>query len=134
MTHLEPTVFVIDDDSAVRSSLCWLISALDVPVQAFSSAHEFLESVEPARCGCAIVDVRMPGMSGLRLQQEIKERYPHLSTIIMTAYGAPETASCAVAEGAIGFLEKPVDDEVLVELVRRGIREARNSRQPELPL
>ena len=129
MAVYEPTVFVIDDDLAVRNSICWLISALDLPVQAFSSGHEFLASVETTRCGCAIVDVRMPGMSGLRLQQEIKDRYPDLSMVVMSADESPETAARAVAEGALGFLEKPVDDETLIKLVQEGMKRTSGNSQ-----
>ena len=135
MAKKDPTVFVVDDDAAVRSSLCWLISSLKLPVQAFPSALDFLDAVAPTRSGCVIVDVKMPGMSGLRLQQEIKERYPNLTTIVMSAYGSPETAARAVADGALAYIEKPVNDEVLIDLVRKGLgRNPGNSRQPLLPI
>lgn len=122
MAKKDPTVFVVDDDPAVRSSLCWLISSLDLPVQAFPSALDFLHAVAPTRSGCVILDVKMPGMSGLRLQQEIKDRYPNLATIVMSAYGSPETAERAVADGALAYVEKPVNDEVLIDLVRKGLK------------
>jgi len=135
MAKKDPTVFVVDDDAAVRSSLCWLISSLNLPVQAFPSALDFLEAVAPSRSGCVIVDVKMPGMSGLRLQQEIKDRYPMLATIVMSAYGSPETAERAVAEGALAYVEKPVDDDVLIDLVRKGMKRISvNSDQSTLPL
>lgn len=135
MTRKDPTVFVVDDDAAVRSSLCWLISSLDLPVQAFSSALDFLESVTPARWGCAIIDVKMPGMSGLRLQQEIKDRYPRLTTIVMSAYGSPDTAERVVAAGALAYVEKPVNDDVLIDLVRKGIRRRSDEADaPTLPI
>lgn len=122
MTKKDPTVFVVDDDPAVRSSLCWLISSLDLPVQAFPSALDFLHAVAPTRSGCVIVDVKMPGMSGLRLQQEIKDRYPNLATIVMSAYGSSETAERAVADGALAYVEKPVNDQILIDLVRKGLK------------
>ena len=135
MAKKDPTVFVVDDDAAVRSSLCWLISSLNLPVQAFPSGPDFLDAVAPTRSGCVIVDVKMPGMSGLRLQQEIKDRYPNLTTIVMSAYGSPETAARAVADGALAYIEKPVNDEVLIDLVRKGLgRDPGNSRQPLLPI
>jgi len=121
MAKTDPTVFVVDDDAAVRSSMCWLISSLNLPVQAFASALDFLDAVAPTRSGCVIVDVKMPGMSGLRLQQEIKDRYPNMATIVMSAYGSPDTAARAVADGALAYIEKPVNDQVLIDLVCRGI-------------
>ncbi len=135
MASTDPTVFVVDDDAAVRSSLCWLISSLNMPVQAFPSALDFLDAVTPTRAGCVIVDVKMPGMSGLRLQQEIKDRYPNLITIVMSAYGSPETAKRAVADGALAYVEKPVSDDVLIDLVRKGIKYiSGKSGEPSLPL
>ena len=128
-------VIVVDDDPAVRSSLCWLISSLDLDVQSYPSASAFLEAVPPSQRGCAILDVRMPGISGLRLQQEIKERYPHLTTIVMSAYGSRDTAARAIEQGAIGFLEKPVNDEVLLDLVRKGLEcPSAGGRNPRLPI
>jgi two-component system, LuxR family, response regulator FixJ len=135
MAKKDPTVFIVDDDAAVRSSLCWLISSLNLPVQAFPSALDFLDAVEPTRSGCVIVDVKMPGMSGFRLQHEIRDRYPNLSTIIMSAYGSPDTAARAVADGALAYVEKPVNDEVLIDLIRKGIdRSSENSREQTLPI
>ncbi len=123
MTQLTPTVFVVDDDKAVRDSLCWLVSSVDLPVLAFSTAQDFLNAVEPWQRGCVIVDIRMPGINGLQLQQEIKERYENLSVIIITAHGTQQVADTAMAQGAIGYLEKPLDDEVLFELLQKSIED-----------
>ncbi len=68
MTTHEPTVFVVDDDLAMRESLCWLISSINLPIKAFSSARDFLDALQPDWTGCVIIDVRMPGMSGLELR------------------------------------------------------------------
>jgi FixJ family two-component response regulator len=126
---------VVDDDPAVRSSLCWLISSLDLDVQSFPSASAFLDAVSPLQRGCAIVDVRMPGVSGLRLQREIKERYPHLATIIMSAYGSHDSAARAIEQGALGYLEKPINDEALLDLVRKGLeRHLAGDADPQLPV
>ncbi|HEX9702057.1 MAG TPA: response regulator [Rhodospirillales bacterium] len=134
MAKTKPTVFVVDDDAAVRSSLCWLISSLNWNVRAFPSAGDFLETVPPTDRGCAIVDVRMPGMSGLRLQREIRDHYPHVKTILMSAYGTREAAESALANGALGYLEKPINDDVLVDLLRKGIQSDNgNSNEPPLP-
>ena len=120
----EPTVYVVEDDQAVRDSLCWLISTMDLPVLAFASASEFLETVQPEQPGCAIIDVRLPGMNGLELQEELNERSPDLPVIIITGHGTKETASRAMAAGALGYLEKPTDDEALMELVKKGIEKS----------
>ncbi len=126
MAHLEPTVFVVDDDAAVRESLSWLISAVKFPVRAFPSAHEFLEAVPPGQPGCVIIDIRMPGMDGLALQQEVRERHPGLSVIVITGHGSETTAARAMEAGALGYLEKPMDDMALLALVRKGIAKASN--------
>ncbi len=120
----EPTVYVVEDDQAVRDSLCWLISTMDLPVLAFASASEFLETVQPGHPGCAIIDVRLPGMNGLELQEELNERSPDLPVIVITGHGTEKTASRAMAAGALGYLEKPTDDEALMELVKKGIEKS----------
>ena len=120
----EPTVYVVEDDQAVRDSLCWLITTMDLPVLAFASTREFLETVQPEQPGCAIIDVRLPGMNGLELQEELNERSPDLPVIIITGHGTKETASRAMAAGALGYLEKPTDDKALMELVKKGIEKS----------
>ena len=131
----KPMVFVVDDDPAVRSSLCWLISSIDLDVRSFPSASAFLDAVSPSQRGCAIVDVRMPGISGLRLQREIKDRYPHLTTIIISANSSHEVAVRAVEEGALAYLEKPINDEMLLDLVRKGLgNDPNNAAEPQLPI
>ena len=79
MTTREPTVFVVDDDLAMRESLCWLISSVNLPVEAFSSAREFLDVLQPDQAGCAVIDVRMPGMSGLELQEALAARFDSIA-------------------------------------------------------
>ena len=88
------------------------------------ATREFLETVQPEHPGCAIIDVRLPGMNGLELQEELNERSPDLPVIIITGHGTKETASRAMAAGALGYLEKPTDDEALMELVRKGIEKS----------
>ncbi len=121
MARLVPTVFVVDDDLAVRDSLCWLISAEKLPVQAFPSAEAFLETVRAEQPGCVIIDVRMPGMDGLEFQRELVKLYPALSTIVISGHGNLEIAGQAKAAGAMGYFEKPVDDKALLALVMKGI-------------
>jgi len=124
MASLEPTVYVVDDDAPVRNSLCWLISSAGLRVEAFASADEFLDALGPNPLGCALIDVRMPGMSGLRLQKEIRDRYPGFNVIVMSAFDADDTGERAIREGAFGFLEKPVDDDVLLAMVHNSMGQA----------
>ena len=126
MAHLEPTVFVVDDDAAVRESLSWLISAVNIPVRTFPSAQEFLEAVPPGQSGCVVIDIRMPGMDGLTLQQKVRESHPGLSVIVITGHGSEATATQAKKAGALGYLEKPMDGMALLDLVRKGIVKASN--------
>ncbi len=112
-------MFVVDDDVSVRESLVELMKSVALPVKAFASAREFLDSYEPDACGCVLLDVRMPGMSGLRLQEELSRRGSNLSIIFVTAYGDIPMAVEALHRGALDFLEKPVRGQVVIEKVQR---------------
>jgi len=117
----QSTVYVVDDDPGVRKSLRWLIETLSVPVQTFASADEFLAAYQPKSPGCLVVDVVMPGMSGLELQQELRRRGDDIPIIVLTAYGSVHSAVDALKNGAVDFLEKPFDDNVLLEQIRRSL-------------
>ncbi len=121
MTTREPTVFVVDDDLAMRESLCWLISSINLPVEAFSSARELLDELQPDWTGCVIIDVRMPGMSGLELLEVLAARFDSLASIIITGHDEVQMAVRAMKSGALDFLEKPFDDQELLELVQKAI-------------
>jgi len=113
------TVFVVDDDPGARESLRWMLEQADYHVKAFPSSREFLDSYRSQDTGCLVLDVRMPEMDGLALQMALRERKAHLPIIFMTAYGDVPTCARAFREGAIGFLEKPVNDKVLLEHIER---------------
>jgi two-component system response regulator FixJ len=113
-------VFVVDDDPGVRDSLRALLSAADFNVRCFGSAKQFLED-EDANHGCLIADIRMPEMNGLELQEEVIRRHMELVVIIMTGVGDVPLAVRAMKAGAIDFLEKPFDNEVLLASVRRAL-------------
>src|SRR5579864_9514699 len=83
----ELTVFVVDDDAALRKSLCWLIESVGLRVKTFASAQAFLDAYKPGMAGCIVLDVRMPGMSGLELQQRLKQMGCHIPIIVITGYG-----------------------------------------------
>ena len=112
------------------ASLCWLLRQADLPVRPFPSARAFLDACRPEEPGCLVLDVRMPEMDGLELQQRLAERGVDLPVIFITAHG--DVANCARAfrAGAFDFLEKPVDDEVLLDQVQKAIaRDTQRRRQ-----
>lgn len=125
----EPTVFVVDDDAAMRDSLRWLFEFVGLAVETFATAEEFLDGCHPARPGCLLLDVRMPGMSGLNLQDELAARHFTLPTIIITGYAEVATAVRALKTGAIDFIEKPFSDELLLERIRQAISADRQARE-----
>lgn len=124
-----PVVFVIDDDEAVRSSLAWLINSVDIEVRTFASANEFLAAYQPGQPGCLIVDVRMPGMSGLELQRQLAERSIALPVIIITGHGDVEMAVRAMKAGAFDFVQKPFNDQVLLDLIQSALEKSARASQ-----
>jgi len=114
------SVFVVDDDAGIRDSMRTLLAARGFKARSFNSAEAFL--VDPAlKRGCLIADVRMPGMSGLELLEELGRRQMHLPVIVMTGHADVPLAVRAMKAGAIDFLEKPLDSKQLVDSVRRGL-------------
>ncbi len=118
---LEPTVFIVDDDPAIRKSLRWLIESVGLKVQTYELANEFLESYVPDAPGCLVLDVRIPGMSGLELQERLRERGYDIPVVIVSGYGDVPMAVRAMKAGAVDFLEKPVSDQVLLDYIQKGI-------------
>jgi FixJ family two-component response regulator len=117
----QPTVFIVDDDPAIRKSLQLLIELVGLRVCTFSSATSFLESYQSGDTGCLILDIRMPGMNGLDLQQALNRRCFDLPIIVLTGYADVPSAIRALKSGAVDFLEKPVEDDVLLDHVRRAL-------------
>jgi len=117
------TVFVVDDDPGALESLRWMLEQADFRVKAFSSAQKFLDSCRAEERGCLVLDVRMPEMGGLELQQTLRDRKIRLPIIFMTAYGDVPTCARAFRAGAVDFLEKPVNDKVLLEHIEKLIAE-----------
>jgi len=114
----EPTVFVVDDDEAMRHSLQWLIESVGHRVRTFGSADAFLQSYYPGQAGCLLLDVRMPGMSGLELQSYLARQEIRLPVIIITGHGDIAMAVKAMQAGAVNFIEKPFNDEALLSSIR----------------
>jgi two-component system response regulator FixJ len=115
------TVFVVDDDEAVRDALVFLMKTVGHAVESFASAREFLARYEPARRGCLVLDVRMPHMTGLELQEELNARGWRIPAIFITGHGTVPTAIAALRAGAFDFIEKPLRDDALVESVARAL-------------
>jgi two-component system, LuxR family, response regulator FixJ len=129
----KPTVFVVDDDPGALRSLCWLIQQADLPVRGFRSGRDFLESYRPDEAGCLVLDVRMPEIDGLEVQQRLNERNIGLPIIFITAHGNVPACARAFKAGALEFLQKPVDHVVLLDYIREALaRGADQKRQREV--
>lgn len=128
----EPTVFVVDDDGAVRHFLRGLIVSVNLRVQAYASAQEFLEAYQQGSPGCLVLDIRMPGISGLELQQELNARGIDLPIIVLTGHGSVQVAVHAMKAGAIDFIEKPFNNEVLLDRVQKAVAKSVNAYEDRL--
>jgi len=114
-------VYVVDDDSAVRNSLAWLLGSEDLETRLYPSAEEFLEAFSEDMRGCVLLDVRMQGMNGLVLQQKLKEQGSTLPIIILTGHANVTMAVTAMKQGAFDFLRKPYNDDALIDCVKRAM-------------
>jgi len=123
-----PRVHIVDDDEAVRSSLRFLIRSVGLAAQPYESAQAFLESYDPRQPGCLLLDVRMPGMSGLDLQQELNQRGATIPVIFITGHGDVPMAVAAMQCGAFDFLQKPFRDQDLLDRVQRAMARDAESR------
>jgi two-component system response regulator FixJ len=127
MQQKTATVFIVDDDEGVRNSLRFLLKSVGLATRALDSASEFLETYEPSQPGCLVLDVRMPGMSGLELQQQLNLRGAVIPVIFITGHGDIPMAVEAMQQGAFDFLQKPFRDQDLIDRIQRALeRDARN--------
>ncbi len=117
-THRE-TVFIVDDDASVRDSLSLMLSLQGYATATFASAEDFLGSLQPDWRGCVVADIRMPGMSGLELQESLRGRHPKLAVIIVTAHGDVAAARRAFLSDAIDFIEKPFNADQIIDAVEK---------------
>lgn len=117
-----PTVFVVDDDEAMQESLSWVIQSVGLPVKTFSSAQAFLAEYEPKQTGCLLLDVRMNGMSGPELQTQLNALNIKIPIIFISGHGDIPLAVRAMKAGAIDFLTKPCNDQVLLESINKAIQ------------
>ena len=121
------TVYVVDDDEAVRDSLQWLLDGKDYRVRCFDSAESFLARFDPREVACLITDIRMDGMSGLELQDKLLDRKSPLPIVFITGHGDVPMAVNSMKKGAMDFIEKPFKEDALVALVERMLEEARTA-------
>lgn len=123
-TQATSTIYIVDDDEAVRDSLRWLLEANGYRVKSFSGAEEFLQAYDPDQVGVLIVDVRMPGMSGLELQEILIARDAPLPIVFITGHGDVPMAVSTMKKGAVDFLEKPFNEAELRDIVARMLVDA----------
>ena len=120
--------YVIDDDKAVRESLRWLIESVGLSVETYESAQEFLSTFHDDTPGCIVLDVRMPDMSGLELQEYLAARHVQMPIIIITGHGDVPMAVRALKGGAVDFIEKPFNDQALLDRIQHALQDNRESR------
>jgi RNA polymerase sigma factor (sigma-70 family) len=128
VSALEPTVYVVDDDGSTRELLAWLMKRNQLAVEAFPDARAFLKAYRPEQPGCLVLDLNMPGMSGLDLQQHLKDQGVVIPVIFLSGRADIPRAVKAVRDGAIDFIEKPFDYKRVVELVRQCLERDRIER------
>ena len=117
-----PLIYVVDDDAGMRDSLAFLIESSGYVCIGYPSSEAFLEHYQADRCGCLVVDVRMPGMSGLDLQRELNGRGTTLGLVFISGHGDIPMAVRAIRDGAVEFLEKPFNDQVLLDRIAEAVR------------
>ncbi len=127
----KPTVFVVDDEADIRDALRLLLSSVGLEVETFGSAQAFLDTYDPARPGCLILDVRMPGMCGPELQEKLQAKQIGIPIIIITGHGDVPTAVRTMKAGAIDVIEKPFNDQTLLDRVQQALQQDQQQRQEQ---
>ncbi len=117
----EPTVFVVDDDEPVRDAIGMLLETVDIPYESFPTAQAFLDSYDKSRRGCLVLDIRMPGMSGLELQQKLIEMHASIPIVFITGHGDVPMAVEAMKRGAVDFIRKPFRDQELLDRIHEAL-------------
>ena len=128
MTEYNPTVFLVDDDEAVRDSLALLMKSVALTSRSFASAGDFLAAYDPDSPGCLILDIRMPGMSGMELQQKLMDMRAKLPIIFITGHGDIPMAVEAMQRGAVDFIPKPFRDDELLDRINKALDNDRKNR------
>jgi FixJ family two-component response regulator len=127
MSEQRPVVYVVDDDPAIRSLLSKLVKSIGLPVEAFASSQEFLSSARPEGPACLVLDVRLPGLSGLELQERLVQSGIDIPVIFITGFGNIPQSVRAMRAGAVDFLEKPFENQALLDAVNRALVKSRVS-------
>jgi len=127
--HPQQTVFIVDDDEGIRQGLSLLLETIDQPYQAFGSAIEFLDAYEPNKSGCLILDIRMPRMTGLDLQEKLSELGCSLPIIFITGHGDIPMAVEAMRRGALDFIRKPFREQDLLDRISEALEYESGTRQ-----
>jgi len=125
----QSTVFIVDDDEAVRDSLSWLMQSVGLNTETFPSAGAFLQGFGEDRPGCLLLDIRMPGMSGLELQSVLQEQGFRLPLVVISGHADVPMAVRALKAGAFDFIQKPFNDQLLLDTVQRAIKQDREQRE-----
>ena len=118
----QPTVFIVDDDPAIRFAMQALMDSVNIEHEIYASGDEFLESVDDHRAGCLVLDIRMPGLGGLELQEELIKRDSTLPIIFITGHGDVPMAVDAMQKGAVDFIQKPFRDQDLLDRIREALK------------
>ena len=134
MGELQPIVFVVDDDGSVREAIASLLRSVHLDVQSFGSAQEFIDAEPVDRPACLVLDVRLPGASGLDLQRDLRARGVGIPIIFLTAHGDVPMTVSAMKEGAIEFLIKPFRDQNLLDAIQQGLERNRSERRQQTEL
>ena len=129
MDPSQPTVFVVDDDEAVRDSLRVLLKTVGINAETFASGGEFLDSYDPDRPGCLVLDIRMPGMSGMELQEQLVVRNAILPVIFITGHGDVPMAVHALRSGAVDFMQKPFSEQALLDRIQQVLEQNGRDRE-----
>jgi FixJ family two-component response regulator len=129
MKRAETTVFIVDDDDAVRDGLGMLMKSVGLAAECYASATEFLDVYDAERAGCLVLDVRMPGLSGIDLQDRLAAMHSILPIIFITAHGDVPMAVHAMQAGAVDFIQKPFSDQALLDRVQQAIKRDRDNRE-----
>ena len=127
-TNARPTILIVDDDAAVRDALKLLLRSVGQAVETFGSAQEFLDAYAEDRPGCLVLDIRMPGMSGLELQQKLNERHSIIPIIFITGHGDVPMAVEAMQAGAVDFIQKPFRDQDLIDRINQALEKDSSNR------
>ena len=128
MKDKPPTIFVVDDDDAVRTSLRLLLKSVGLPVETFAAAQEFLAAFDAERAGCLVLDIRMPGMSGLELQQRMNDIHAIIPIVFITGHGDVPMAVEAMQHGAVDFIQKPFRDQDLIDRINQALEKDGDNR------